>query len=167
MRIGFSRLVVPLAALWIASGSRATGDVPAAAAKADATRAAAPEIVVHKSPTCGCCEKWVEHLRAEGFAAKVIDTNDLGTFKQSLKVAREHSSCHTAIVDGYFIEGHVPADDIRRLLTERPAARGLAVPGMPAGSPGMEIPSGQVDAYDTLLIDQDGVATVFSRHGGS
>jgi hypothetical protein len=165
MRTVRSCLAVPLAALCLVACSKVEGEVPATEVRAAAEREPVPQIVVHKSPTCGCCEKWVDHLRAEGFVASVVDTDDLGSFKQSLAVPREHSSCHTAVVGGYFIEGHVPAADIRRLLAQRPAARGLAVPGMPLGSPGMEVPSGQVDRYETLLIDASGNASVFSRHG--
>src|SRR5262249_32644469 len=97
-----------------------------------------PEIRVYKSPTCGCCEKWVEHLRAEGFAVQTNDVPDVMPIKLENGVKPEFSACHTAFVDGYVVEGHVPASDIRRLLAERPAVAGLAVPGMPIGSPGME-----------------------------
>ena len=168
MKTATFRVIVPIAALLLVACSKLSGEASAVqATDADATRVVAPVVVVHKSPTCGCCEKWVEHLHAEGFATQVIDTNELGALKQSLKVPSEHSSCHTAVVDGYFIEGHVPAADIRKLLAEKPAARGLSVPGMPAGSPGMEVPSGQVDAYDTLLIGNEGRASAFGHHGGT
>ena len=167
MKISGPWLAVALAATWLASCAKTAGDVPAMAARAEDAREPVHEIVVNKSPTCSCCVKWVDHLRAEGFVAKVVDTDDLGSVKQSLKVPREHSSCHTAVVDGYFIEGHVPAADIRKLLAERPDARGLAVPGMPVGSPGMEVASGEVAPYDTLLIGADGKATVFSSHRGN
>ena len=124
-----------------------------------------PVITVYKTPACGCCEKWVDHLHAEGFVTKVVDTNELAALKQSLKVPSEHSSCHTAVVADYFVEGHVPAADVQRLLREKPAALGLTVPGMPAGSPGMEVPSGRVDAYDVLLVAKDGSTSVFSSYG--
>jgi hypothetical protein len=159
MKISIFKLMVPIAAWLIVACARVAGET--------SSMRATPEIVVHRSPSCGCCEKWVDHLRAEGFLVKVIDTNEVGAFRQSLKVPGEHASCHTAVVDGYFIEGHVPGPDIRKLLAGKPAARGLAVPGMPAGSPGMEVPSGQVDAYETLLIDNEGRASVFARHGGN
>lgn len=126
---------------------------------------AAPLVSVVKSPTCGCCGAWVEHMQAAGFRTEVHDvgSDQLDAFKREAGVAPEHASCHTAIVDGYFVEGHVPAEDVKRLLAERPEARGLAVPGMPAGSPGMEM--GDVrDPYDTLLVRRDGAAEVFARH---
>jgi hypothetical protein len=117
----------------LASGLVAT---PPARALADP-----PRITVYKSPWCGCCEAWVDHVRAAGFAAEVHDVEDLAAIKRLAGVPDRLGSCHTASVSGYAIEGHVPADVIRRLLDERPAVRGLAVPGMPVGSPGMEGPS--------------------------
>ena len=98
---------------------------------------AGPLITVYKTPTCGCCVKWVEYLRKEGFEVKAINRDDLAPIKQRAGVPSEMSACHTALVDGYVIEGHVPAQAIRKLLQERPDTRGLAVPGMPANSPGM------------------------------
>jgi hypothetical protein len=120
---------------------------------------------VWKSPTCGCCAAWVEHLEAHGFAVQVFDTGNTAT-RRRLGVAQKYGSCHTARVAGYAIEGHVPAADIHRLLRERPAAIGLAVPGMPIGSPGMDGPEygGQRDAYAVLLLQKDGSATIFSHH---
>ncbi len=100
-----------------------------------------PRITVYKSPWCGCCGGWVDHVRAAGFAVEVHDVEDLTPIKRVAGVPGDLASCHTASVNGYAIEGHVPADVIRRLLAERPAVRGLAVPGMPVGSPGMEGPS--------------------------
>lgn len=124
-----------------------------------------PRVTVHKSPYCGCCAKWVEHLRAEGFEVEVVEAQDLGPVKQRVGIPPAKGSCHTAEVEGYFVEGHVPADDIRRLLAERPAARGLTLPGMPLGSPGMETPDGRVQPYTVELIDKDGRATPYARHG--
>ena len=124
-----------------------------------------PSVAVAKSPSCGCCGAWVEHMRAAGFEVEVQDvTNEtLSAMKRRVGLAPDQTSCHTAEVDGYFVEGHVPAEDVKRLLAERPAARGLAVPGMPVGSPGMEM--GNVrDPYETLLIGMDGKASVFARH---
>ena len=134
----------------------------AAALLGTASIAAAATVEVYKSPTCKCCAKWVDHMRANGFT---VNTNDVGN-----KEARERAgistalgSCHTALVDGYAIEGHVPAQDIKRLLKERPRAIGLAVPGMPHGSPGME--GARSEPYNVLLIDKQGGTTVYSRHG--
>ena len=120
-----------------------------------------PEIRVYKSPTCGCCEKWVEHLRAAGFAVQTSDVPDVTPIKLENGVTPELSACHTAFVGGYVVEGHVPASDIRRLLAERPAVAGLAVPGMPMGSPGMEGP--RPVPYEVLSFGDQGVR-VFSKH---
>lgn len=137
-----------------------------AVAEVAVAAAAAPAVVVNKTPTCGCCGVWVKHLQAAGFTVKVNDLENLAPIKERVGVPFGMGSCHTAEVDGYFIEGHVPADDIKRLLRERPKAKGLVVPGMPAGSPGMEVPSGRVDRYDVMLIGSDGKPTVFATHGG-
>jgi hypothetical protein len=129
--------------------------------------ASAPQLLVAKSPTCGCCGAWVAHMRKAGFRVAVRDVSDaeLQTIKLGFGVRPEYASCHTARVGGYVIEGHVPAADVRRLLAERPGARGLAVPGMPLGSPGMESGDGAVEPYATLLLLRDGGAEVFARHG--
>ena len=120
-------------------------------------------ITVWKSPTCGCCSKWVEHLENHGFTVTVHDRRDMDTIKRDFDIERQHQSCHTARVDGYLVEGHVPASDIHRLLAERPDIRGLAVPGMPMGSPGMEGP--RKDRYDVVTMGKDGAPeTVFSQH---
>ena len=120
-----------------------------------------PEVQVYKSPTCGCCEKWVEHLRAEGFTVRTSDVADVTPIKLENGVEPELSACHTAFVGGYVVEGHVPASDIRRLLAERPAVAGLAVPGMPVGSPGMEGP--RPVPYEVMSFGAQGVR-VFSKH---
>ena len=125
-----------------------------------------PTIVVNKTPTCGCCGAWVKHLEQAGFTTEVHNMNDLGAVKERVGVPYGMGSCHTAEAEGYFIEGHVPAEDIKRLLRERPDAKGLVVPGMPAGSPGMEVPSGQVDRYEVILVGKDSKTSVFATHGG-
>ena len=124
-----------------------------------------PVIQVLKTPTCGCCPAWVEHVRQSGFAveAQNVDQDALYAFKDSLQIAPELAGCHTAVVEDYFIEGHVPASDIERLLTVRPSARGLTVPGMPMSSPGMGGP-GAGDTFDTLLVGPDGATSVFASH---
>lgn len=132
------------------------------------TQAAEPaprEVVVHKSPTCGCCKLWARHLTNAGFSVQAQDSTDISPVKKRLGVPATMQSCHTAEIEGYFVEGHVPVADIERLLRERPKAKGLAVPGMPAGSPGMEVPSGKIAPYEVFLIDETGKATVFARHG--
>ena len=132
---------------------------------AGAVRAGSPVVRVAKTPLCGCCDGWVDHLRAAGFETEVRDMDQaaLDALKAELGIVHEHASCHTATVAGYVVEGHVPAEDIQQLLAERPDARGLAVPGMPVGSPGMEMGDTR-EAYDTLLIGTNGAASVFARH---
>lgn len=122
-------------------------------------------MIVHKNESCGCCKLWVKHLEQAGFSVEAKDIDNLGPIKERVGVPYGKGSCHTAEVGGYFVEGHVPAADIKRLLRERPAAKGLTVPGMPAGSPGMEVPSGQVDPYDVLLVAKDGSTSVYAHHG--
>lgn len=131
-----------------------------------AAAAQLPPVTVHKTESCGCCKLWVEHLQKAGFTARVVNSDNLEPVKQRLGVPAAMGSCHTAEVGGYFVEGHVPAQDVRRLLAEKPRARGLAVPGMPIGSPGMEVSSGEVSAYEVLLVGTDGSTRVFARHGG-
>jgi len=128
--------------------------------------AKAAEINVYKSPSCGCCGAWVSNLQTSGLRVVVHDMDDVTPIARSAGVPSELRSCHTAIVDGYFVEGHVPAPDVRKLLRDRPKARGIAVPGMPIGSPGME----QGDArqpYSTLLVDRQGKTTLFAQHNQS
>ena len=124
-----------------------------------------PLVTVHKSPYCGCCKLWVDHMRAEGFEVKVVEVEDLGPVKARVGIPPAKGSCHTAEVDGYFVEGHVPAEDVKRLLAERPDARGLTVPGMPVGSPGMEVADGYVQPYTVELVGKDGATTPYARHG--
>ncbi len=123
-------------------------------------------VEVWKDPNCGCCADWVKHLEAQGFQVKVNDTGNTAARKR-LGIPEKLGSCHTALVAGYALEGHVPASDIRRLLKEKPQAVGLAVPGMPVGSPGMDGPAygGRVDPYEVLLVAKDGSTRVFQRHG--
>jgi hypothetical protein len=121
-------------------------------------------VAVYKSPTCDCCESWVRHIQRAGFPVEVHDLHDLGAIKGEVGVPVGKGSCHTARVGNYFIEGHVPADDVKRLLAEKPDARGLAVPGMPQGSPGMEQGDVRVP-YDVLLVAKDGSTSVYAHHG--
>lgn len=122
--------------------------------------AEAAEMEVWKSPSCGCCGGWIDHMRAEGFTLKVHDVEDVTPVKMQHGVPGEMASCHTAVVDGYVVEGHVPASDVRRLLAERPKATGLAIPGMPQSAPGMDMPG---EPYEVLLFDGDR-AQVYARH---
>jgi hypothetical protein len=122
-------------------------------------------IDVYKDPSCGCCVKWVEHLRRNGFTASVMDVPDLDAFKKRVGVPAALASCHTALIDGYVVEGHVPATEIRRLLSDRPKALGLAIPGMPAAAPGMDVP--KAPGYDVLLFQADGTSRVYRSYPGS
>ena len=130
---------------------------------AGALALAAPPVTVYKDPGCGCCGAWVDYMKANGFSVTVHDVRDMTPHKHKLGVPERLASCHTAVIDGYTIEGHVPVADIRRLLAERPKARGLAVPGMPQGSPGME--TGKLDPYDVLLFHTGGKASVYRSYG--
>ena len=123
-----------------------------------------PAVQVYKDPTCGCCSLWVEHLRKAGFSATVSDVDDIDAIKTKHGVPRQARSCHTAIVGGYVIEGHVPATDVQRLLKERPAVAGIGVAGMPIGSPGMEVASVKPQPYDVLAFTKGGEVTVFASH---
>jgi hypothetical protein len=123
-----------------------------------------PAVQVYKDPTCGCCSLWVEHLRKAGFSATVSDVQDMNAVKDTYGVPPQARSCHTAVVNGYTIEGHVPAADVQRLLKERPRVVGIGVPGMPIGSPGMEVANVKPQAYDVLAFDKAGQTTVFASH---
>lgn len=124
----------------------------------------AAEVTVYKDPNCGCCSKWVDHLRANGFAVKSHDVQDVTPYEVRHGVPQHLGACHTAVVEGYAIEGHVPAQDIKRLLQERPNVQGLAVPGMPVGSPGMEHPGGIKHPYAVVTFDKTGKTTVYAEH---
>lgn len=121
-----------------------------------------PTVDVYKSPTCGCCGKWVEHMKANGFKVVTHEMNDVTPHKQRLGVPVGMGSCHTAEVGGYLVEGHVPAADVKRLLAEKPKARGLVSPGMPQSAPGMDMPGQQ--PYEIFLVRQDGSTASFARH---
>ena len=126
------------------------------------TGASAAEIIVYKSPTCGCCKLWIEHLEQNGFKVKAYNTENVVAHKQRLGLLPELAACHTAVVNGYVIEGHVPASDIKRLLKEKPKIAGLAVPGMPMGSPGMEGPV--KESYEVKAFDKNGRVSTYARH---
>jgi hypothetical protein len=125
-----------------------------------------PLVTVTKDPNCGCCDGWVKHIEAAGFPVRVLETDDVISLKRRLGVPANLVSCHTAEVDSFVIEGHVPVAALRRLLAERPKAIGLAVPGMPAGSPGMDFPGVEPDFYEVFLFDSSG-HEAFSRFRGS
>ena len=123
-----------------------------------------PTIDVFKTSTCGCCKIWVEHLRSSGFTVKTTDIEDLSGLKAKHGVPATLQSCHTGVVDGYVVEGHVPAADIHRMLKERPKVAGLAVPGMPIGSPGMEVPGVKPQAFNVMAFEKGGKSSVYSSH---
>lgn len=128
--------------------------------------AAEPVVLrVAKTPTCGCCNAWIQHMTEAGFTVEAgnMDHDALQRLKADMGIRPQHLSCHTGVIEGYVIEGHVPAEDVRALLAERPAALGLTVPGMPIGSPGMEM-GDEREPYDTLLMGYDGTATTFRSH---
>jgi len=120
-------------------------------------------VTVFKDPNCGCCKEWIEHLRKHAFKVTARDTSDVSGIKRSGRVPQQLVSCHTAFVNGYVIEGHVPAEDIKRLLKEKPKVAGLAVAGMPIGSPGMEV-GNRKDKYEVIAFNRDGSTSVFARH---
>lgn len=130
----------------------------------DTTLSPGPAITIHRSANCGCCEQWSAHLADAGFRIEDHVTEAIHEVKQEQGITAEQASCHTAVVEGYVIEGHVPASSVQKLLTERPSIRGLAVPGMPMGSPGMEIEGGKADHYNVIAIAHDGTTSVFERH---
>lgn len=122
---------------------------------------ARPTLRVRKNPGCGCCDKWVDHMKALGFDATVVEDENLYAYKQSLGIPRELVSCHTAEVEGYVVEGHVPGDLVQRMLKEKPNITGIAVGGMPMGSPGME--GGRKDPYDVVAFKKGGTTMVYAR----
>jgi len=134
----------------------------ATAAAPTLTSNAKPTITVYKDPNCGCCRNWIEHLRKHGYTVDAKDTPDMAQIKTSLGVPSDLKACHTAVVAGYLIEGHVPAADIDRLLATKPQVKGLAVPGMPMGSPGME--GGTTQHYQVMAFDKAGKSRVFASY---
>jgi hypothetical protein len=146
-------IILAVAAVAVAGAVAAVGQKPGALT-----------VEVYKSPTCGCCSKWVDHLRAANFTVRATDTEQVDAIKNKHGVPVALRSCHTALVAGYVLEGHVPAADIQRLLKERPAIAGLAVGGMPVGSPGMEVPGRPADPYNVTAFDKAGGTSVFSSY---
>ncbi len=128
------------------------------------THADGPEITVYRSASCGCCTQWGEHLAEAGFRIDDQVTEAMVGVKEQQGIAPDVASCHTALVEGYVIEGHVPVASIQRLLTERPEIRGLSVPGMPMGSPGMEMQGVEAERFDVMAIALDGSLSVFDRY---
>lgn len=127
------------------------------------TAAVAAELTVYKSPYCGCCAAWADKMEGAGFKVTIIEQNNNDAINKQLGVTSDLASCHTAVIEGYTIEGHVPSKDIKRLLHERPAIAGLAVPGMPASSPGMDIP-GNTDSYQVIAFNMDGKKEIYNQY---
>ena len=148
--------IIPLFALGLPLGAAVSANNP--------DHRAPVAITVYKNAQCGCCRGWVEHLRKEGFQVTAKDVDDLAAIKTKLGVPGSLSSCHTAVIGPYVVEGHVPAGDIRKLLAEKPKVAGIGVPGMPVGSPGMEMPGFPADKYDVMTFAKDGKQRVFASH---
>ena len=155
-----------LAALLLCSpvSVQAHGDAKGPSVMPATSEATGPAMTIYRSASCGCCTQWGEHIAAAGFRINDQVSDDMDRVKQANGIAPAQASCHTSIVEGYVIEGHVPASSIQRLLAERPDIRGLAVPGMPIGSPGMEVKGRTADPFAVMAIGHDGSTTVFERY---
>ena len=152
---------IPFRALLMSSVLGVLVVVGAEARAEQAPKPSARQITVYRKPTCQCCSRWADHVRKAGFEVAIKDVADLGEIRAKYGVPAALQSCHTAVVDGYVVEGHVPVDVIERLLRERPAIVGIAVPGMPMGSPGME--GDRTEHYNVLAFDKQGHTTVFAK----
>ncbi|MBF0611255.1 MAG: DUF411 domain-containing protein [Magnetococcales bacterium] len=124
----------------------------------------AADLVVYKSPYCGCCADWIKHMETNGFSVEVHNREDMDKVKKEMGIPSPLASCHTGEIGGYLVEGHVPAEDVRRLLKEKPEVKGIAVPGMPVGSPGMEVPGQKPDSYKVVTFTREGKVKTFSSH---
>ena len=164
----FFRITAGAGAWLVARRATAQQGTPGSAARPVAkapTQAALPPMTVYKSAACGCCAAWVEHARKAGFTVRIVDTEDLASVKREMGIPARLHSCHTVVMGNYLLEGHVPASDVKRLLREKPAVRGLAVPGMPVGAPGMEQgPSANYDRYEVLAFMENGATSVYARY---
>jgi len=154
------RRLVQLAALTFLAGCGSADAAPSVLASPVVDQAL-PTVVVYKTATCGCCSGWVEHLRAAGFTVDARDVQDLMSVKLDAGVPGPLVTCHTALVDGYVVEGHVPADQVKRMLAERPDVAGIGVAGMPAGSPGMDAPN--APPYQVVAFDREGKMSVYAE----
>ena len=164
VRQGFVGAFVVGSLLWVIQPVHAHGDVKGDAAMPDTSSATGPQMTIYRSASCGCCTQWGSHIASAGFRIDDHLTEGMDAVKKERGVSSQHASCHTADVEGHVIEGHVPASAIQRLLRERPSIRGLAVPGMPMGSPGMEVSGVEAESFDVLAIDHDGTTSVFARY---
>jgi hypothetical protein len=148
------------------AGTKTTEDRTASLPASKSAQDKQTEVVVYRSPTCNCCSKWVEHLEENNFSVKEIRTSDMQAIREKHGVSQELASCHTAIIDGYVVEGHVPASDIRTLLKTKPNVIGIAVPAMPIGTPGMEM-GGDKDAYDVIGFQRGKPDQIFNSYKGN
>ena len=164
IRLATSLGLCLLAGLLLPGQALAQSRTPATTTASPQQARPLPLMTVHRHPSCGCCGGWIEHMRAAGFPVQVNNVQDVMAPKRRLGVPDNQASCHTTEVGGYVVEGHVPASDILTLLRDKPQARGLVLPGMPLGSPGMEVPDGSVQAYTVQLLEHDGRLRDFSRH---
>lgn len=168
------RVIVVLAAVLLAATSfvltRNRAAVPGLPVTAPMSSDGGSTLVVYKSPSCGCCGDWIDHMKESGFAVEVHDVQDVSPIKRELGVGQSLWSCHTAKIGGYVLEGHVPAEQVVRLLAEKPAIRGIAVPGMPIGSPGMDegYDRSTWQDYDVVAFDAQGATSVYAhvKHSG-
>lgn len=162
------RNVLLLTASLVLAGSAVAGPSPPtkkqAVAKATSAAVALPKVITYKDPSCGCCGGWITHMRQHGFVVESENHSDMYELKEKLGVPMDKASCHTSKVGGLVIEGHVPAEDIKRLLARPDGAIGLAVPGMPIGSPGMEMPDGRKQPYTVERINRDGTTSPYASH---
>lgn len=167
MRLRSSLVLAGALVLATAAASSAGRSSRDQQARPHGTPAASKVIMqVYKSPTCGCCKAWVERMQTAGFDMRVTDLSEAALQKEKarLGVGDNLQSCHTAVVNGYVVEGHVPAADIQRMLREKPKVAGIAAPGMPRGSPGMEVPGGAKDPYDVIAFTKTGTTSVYAKH---
>ena len=164
VRQGFVGAFVVGSLLWVIQPVHAHGDVEGHAAMPDTSSATGQQMSVYRSASCGCCTQWGSHIASAGFRIDDHVTEDMDAVKKERGIGSQHASCHTADVEGYVIEGHVPASSIKRLLRERPNIRGLAVPRMPMGSPGMEVSDVDAEPFEVLAINHDGTTSVFARY---
>ena len=164
VQLGFVGAFVVVSLISANQPVQAHGDVKGNAAMPDTSSATGPQMTVYRSASCGCCTSWGSHIASAGYRIEDHVTEDMDAVKKARGISPQQASCHTAVVEGYVIEGHVPASAIQRLLTERPNIRGLAVPGMPMGSPGMEVAGVEAERFEVLAIAHDGTTSVFARY---
>lgn len=160
--------IIKIGSIWLLiamllSACGASASEPGAAERAS-DGSATREMLVYRSPTCGCCSDWVAYLEEHGYSVTVEDVQDMTPIKDEHRVPATTRSCHTALIDGYVVEGHVPVEDIERLLAERPDVVGIAVPGMPVGSPGMEVEGAEPQPYNVVSFDASGATEVYSSY---